>query len=215
MYGYLSLLNYLGHFDTIQINYLIVGHTHGPIDQYFSVLSKRLWRTSFVGSPMALQCLFGECEKPQVNRQLWVHRDWKSWLEPIINKTLKFISIPHVVLFTRELSLSILQHKAFSTKENFLPLKPQGVQMVTNKDQLAGFSKTGVLILEELGLFGGFSAVHKECVGSVVTTQSLIMNQDQLEKSHTLGLLMPKLLDIDCRAAVESVDQHEHESQVS
>ena len=86
MTGYLTLLNQSGNFDTIQINFLIVGHTHGPIDQYFSVLTNKLWDTYFVGSPMALQCLFMECESPSVSRQLHVHYDYKLWMEPYINK---------------------------------------------------------------------------------------------------------------------------------
>lgn len=214
MYGYLSLLNFLGYFESIQINYLIVGHTHGPIDQYFSVITNKLWDTPFVGSPMALQCLLLECENPQINRQLWVHRDWKAWLDPILNHSLKFISIPHVVLFTRELSLSILQHKAFSTRENFLPLKPQGVHAVTDKTTLAGYVKTGTIVLDELHSLGGLAAVYKECIGSNVTKESLIKNAEQRNKSFLFGEMFPKLLELDSKVVVEAEEQAEHELQV-
>lgn len=215
MYGYLSLLNFLGHFDSIQVNYLIVGHTHGPIDQYFSVLTNKLWGTAFVGSPMALQCLFMECENPQVNRQIWVHRDWKGWLEKILNHSLKFISLPHVVLFTRELTLSILQHKAFSTKDQFLPLKPEGARAVTDKADLAKYSAKSLVILEELGQLGGLSTVYKEFLGTEVTLDSLIKNPEINKTSNLLNSLLPKLYDIDRKSAVESVAQLENESQVS
>ena len=214
MYGYLSLLNLQGFFDTIQINFLIVGHTHGPIDQYFSVLSKKLWGTAFVGSPMALQCLFNECEEPQINRQIWVHRDWKPWLEPVLNKSLKFISIPHVVLFTRELGLSILQHKAFSTKVDFLPLKPQGVNTITTQSALKNLAGSSTLVLEQLDLFGGFDTIFQALVGSDVTRESLVRNASQNQNSTILSTLLPKLVEIDCRAAVESIDQHEYECDV-
>ena len=214
MYGYLCLLNLNGYFDTIQINYLIVGHTHGPIDQYFSVLSKKLYGTTFVGSPMALQCLFNECEEPQINRQLWVHRDWKTWLEPVLNKSLKFISIPHVVLLTRELGLSILQHKAFSTKVDFLPLKPQGVQTITTQSALKNLAGSSKLILEQLELFGGFDTIFEALVGSDVTKESLVKNVNQNQNSTILSTLLPKLIEIDCRAAVESIDQLEYECDV-
>lgn len=212
MYGYLSLLNYQGHFDTIQVNYLIVGHTHGPIDQYFSVLSHKLYDQAFVGSPMALQCLFGECESPQIVRQLWVHRDWKSWLHPYINK-LKLISLPHVVLFTRELGISIFQHKAFSSKPDFLPLKPQGVQMITDPERLIELSISGELRLEQFGQFGGFAALHKALIGAEVTTESLIKNTEQNRSSSLFSGLLPQLLEFDYSASTEADVQAEYESE--
>lgn len=213
MYGYLSLLNYLGHFDTIQINYLIVGHTHGPIDQYFSVLSYKLYAQSFVGSPMALQCLFSECENPQIIRQIWVHRDWKSWLLPCLNTHLKLISLPHVILFTLELGISILQHKAFSSKPDFLPLKPHGIQVITDKDRLLESFESYPLRLEELGLFGGFDSLHKALIGTACTTESLIRDKEQNTNSTLLGRLMPDLHQLDCEAAAEAAAQMEHECE--
>ena len=53
MFAYLSLLVEQGHFDEIQVNFLIVGHTHTTIDQYFSVITKQLYE-KFVGSPLSL-----------------------------------------------------------------------------------------------------------------------------------------------------------------
>ena len=42
MFAYASVLIELGYFEGIDINFLIVGHTHSSIDQYFSVLSKSI-----------------------------------------------------------------------------------------------------------------------------------------------------------------------------
>lgn len=45
-------------FHEIYVNFLIVGHTHASIDQFFSVLKKVLKKVSFVGSPLSLLALF-------------------------------------------------------------------------------------------------------------------------------------------------------------
>lgn len=212
--GYLTLVNLEGFFDTIQVNFLMVGHTHGPIDQYFSVLTNKLWDTSFVGSPMALQNLFGQCENPLVNRQIRVHYDYKTWLEPYLNKAIKYIALPHVFLISKELGISILQHKAFSTKPDFLPLKPQGINLILEKDKLIEASKSNNLVLEELGIFGGFDTLYKEIMGPGVTRESLIRNPDQRDKVGIFGDVITKLTETDGKAAVEAAIQMEFESDV-
>ena len=42
MFAYASALVENGYFDVLEVNFLIVGHTHSSIDQYFSVLSKAI-----------------------------------------------------------------------------------------------------------------------------------------------------------------------------
>jgi len=44
-------------FDKIRINYLVVGHTHSSIDQYFSTLRAKIdneGKGRFIGSPLGL-----------------------------------------------------------------------------------------------------------------------------------------------------------------
>jgi hypothetical protein len=74
MFAYASALVELGYFDAIDMNFLIVGHTHSSIDQYFSVLSKAIKSAEFIGSPISLQALCSQAHKdrarPSVNRML-------------------------------------------------------------------------------------------------------------------------------------------------
>lgn len=170
--------------------------------------------TAFVGSPMALQALFQQCENPLVNRQIKVHYDYKSWLEPYCNKALKYISLPHAFLFTMECQMSVMQHKPFSTSPNWLPLRPQGINTVVDKAKLIESSQSSSLVVEELGLLGGFDALFKVIVGNEVTKESLIRNDSQRENSAMFGNLLPHFLEIDARAAVETVIQHQYESEV-
>jgi hypothetical protein len=51
-----------GIFDTVDIFFLIAGHTHDSIDQYFSVMAKQTFSCEFIGSPLSLQALLG-CER--------------------------------------------------------------------------------------------------------------------------------------------------------
>ena len=50
MFFYLSLLVEEEHFETIHVNFLIVGHTHSSIDQFFSVLSAHIKSQPFIGT---------------------------------------------------------------------------------------------------------------------------------------------------------------------
>jgi hypothetical protein len=44
-------------FDRVFLHFLIVGHTHSIIDQYFSTISKRIYKAEFIASPHALHAL--------------------------------------------------------------------------------------------------------------------------------------------------------------
>jgi hypothetical protein len=61
MFFYLSLLVEEEHFDLIHVNFLIVGHTHSSIDQFFSVLSGHIKNQPFIGTHLMINsppCLY-------------------------------------------------------------------------------------------------------------------------------------------------------------
>jgi hypothetical protein len=41
--------------DTVQVNYLVVGHTHCPIDQKLGALSTIIHQQEYIATPAALQ----------------------------------------------------------------------------------------------------------------------------------------------------------------
>jgi len=63
-FTYLSGLVEFDYFEVIYIWFLIVGHTHNSVDQYFSVLSKLLFSIFFCGSPLALAYLLANYPVP-------------------------------------------------------------------------------------------------------------------------------------------------------
>ena len=91
MMGYLSLLVESMEFDEIHMNYLIVGHTHSLIDQFFSVLSKAISRADFIGSPLALKELLLQAagDRISVFRPINVLYDFPTAITPLLNDGIK------------------------------------------------------------------------------------------------------------------------------
>jgi hypothetical protein len=155
MFSYFSLLVETMVFDKIQVNFLIVGHTHSSIDQYFSILSKAIGDCEFIGSPMALEALFEKAHKagklankPLIQRQLTAYYDVITALFPYVNKKIKvslslnlkylfkmlnffflikFFQVPHRFVITLFGGRAIMQYKMFSGDEEFLPRRPDGL----------------------------------------------------------------------------------------
>jgi hypothetical protein len=65
-----------GVIDRVYLDFLVVGHTHSTIDQYFSVLANLIRKCDFIGSPMALWSLFETSLsadlRPKINRKIEV-----------------------------------------------------------------------------------------------------------------------------------------------
>ena len=136
MFAYASALVELGYFDAIDMNFLIVGHTHSSIDQYFSVLSKAIKSAEFIGSPISLQALCSQAHKdrarPSVNRQLDVCYNIVDALKPYINKKIKFFQVPHCFSFRRRGNKCIMFYKLFSSHEKWLPVEPDLSTKISN-----------------------------------------------------------------------------------
>ena len=91
MFCYLSMLIELYIFDEVEISFLIVGHTHSSIDQYFSVISKSIRKAKFIGSPLALMNLVRETHyltwtTDPIVREISVYYDMIKFFEPYRNK---------------------------------------------------------------------------------------------------------------------------------
>lgn len=74
LFGYLALLVETGTFKEITANFLIVGHTHSSIDQYFSVLSRRIRACNFIGTPLSMRNLLQNAHADAGNRPL-IYKD--------------------------------------------------------------------------------------------------------------------------------------------
>jgi len=107
-------------FETININFLVVGHTHDSLDQTFSVISKALGKIyqlnsfhiadinmhsiagkcDFIGSPLAVREIYQtahreECHRPKFIEQLHFLYDWKAYFKNVVNKDIHYYQLPH------------------------------------------------------------------------------------------------------------------------
>jgi hypothetical protein len=105
MFSYLSLLNEISAFETIKVSFLIVGHTHCLIDQWFSVVTKIINKQAFIGTPLAMEELLyttnsaSKFENPAKQQHVHAVYDVKSALDPYINKNIIFYQVISIVLF--------------------------------------------------------------------------------------------------------------------
>jgi hypothetical protein len=147
MFAYVSMLVDNDIFDTVDIFFLIVGHTHASIDQYFSVLARQIFNCEFIGSPLSLHSLLGRERdynlsgdawekkdkqgktkprraKPLLIRKLSVIFDLKTCLAPLIDMSIKYYSIPHRFQFTKFMGVAVMQYSIYSTQKVLLPPFP-------------------------------------------------------------------------------------------
>jgi hypothetical protein len=102
MFTYLSMLVEYQHFDRIDVNFLVVGHTHASIDQFFSVVAKAIDRAKFIASPMALEKIIRGAfvtdlrqRKVSVVEQIRVVYNYTIAMKNIVNTRIKYFTVPH------------------------------------------------------------------------------------------------------------------------
>jgi hypothetical protein len=219
-----------GIFDKVEVYFLIVGHTHGSIDQYFSVLSSRIYSSDFICSPLALQHLFATIDDESVNPtgKSWVRRgktteksvplgvhklslifDTKEALKPLINMNIKYYSIPHCFLFHKFGGIAIMQYSIYSSGQ-WLPRMPETMTEMNISQQLS-------IKLQHFDLVGGEQRFLVECgaENSGQTGHSVLSHQHQKAVAvlSTLSDLADALkgLEIEVvKTAVEETDEYEH-----
>lgn len=201
--------------ESIRINFLIVGHTHTTIDQYFSTLTYAIRECAFIGSPLSLRNKFQSCENPLVNRLIRVHYDYKKWFSSVVNTDLVHFQLPHVFWIRRVHGIAICQHKPFSTSEHFLPLEPEGVgsnvEIITKALEVKGLKfKWGQLQYLGIGprenlpnLLAGNAEKLKEAI--------TLENPSLMSEVHHLAAIVEHLEDIELNAIVELERQMDDE----
>jgi hypothetical protein len=119
-FAYYSMLVELGYFDEIEVYFLIVGHTHTSLDQFFSVLSRKIYSVDFVGSPMSMQHLLlhahsEESDRATISRSIEVVYDVKEKLSPHV-LDIHNHQVPYCFRFSRCADgKSKMQYKLFSS----------------------------------------------------------------------------------------------------
>ena len=104
MFAYAAMLVQENIFREINFQFLVVGHTHASIDQYFSVLARKISKAYFLGSPLALEHLIGNNvvdaklsgtksefkSKPLIVKKISVLYNMKAALSHLINPKIRY-----------------------------------------------------------------------------------------------------------------------------
>ena len=102
------------YFDSVEMFFLIAGHTHSPIDQNFSVQGAAIARADFIGSKLAMAELFLAAHDvtKQKNKdariqkviEMETYHDYDEKYSAVINPLFKYHSGPHRYILHEALS---------------------------------------------------------------------------------------------------------------
>jgi len=222
-----SLLVEAGYFSNITVGFLIVGHTHASIDQYFSCLRRKIRNASFIGSPIALQYLFSlpsttEDEKknkslyrPPISQiQLYFVRDYKSLFAPYYNPKIVNYNIPYQFKFFRVMGKCACQYQMFKDdKLPFLPLIP--LEDWKSLERLLSHQLFAINATHSLSAEAGVENFSEHLqLTSTIESSSLgrAKTKDDLERMVALNDVVNDLKDLEQKAMGEQVLRHADEA---
>ena len=208
-----SLLVELGYFDKITVGFLIIGHTHASIDQYFSCLRSLIRSASFIASPLALQHLFSletlydaktrKKYRPPIKQiQLHYVHDYDSFFAPYRNDDINGYGVPYQFQFFKVLGKAVCQYRQFSDESlPWLPLEP--VQASSRRNLLTEMYKENVtMIKDQLSLASetGKTAFIKHLgLSDATALDDLVENKGNIrEKAKRLQEALPILTEDIC-----------------
>jgi len=221
-----SILVEAGYFQTLTVGFLIVGHTHASIDQYFSCLRRKIRNASFIASPIALQHLFtlpftaSEKKKSRFRppiSQLQLHfvHDYRSALAPYFNPAITNYNIPYQFKFFNVLSKCVNHHKPFADpKFPWLPL--QSSEVLKTVEQLYKARIFSIENTHSLSTDTG-KAILAEHMGFRENVDSSRLGSstvgEELENFQAFNnSILPGLQNMESLALAEQVLRHADES---
>ena len=209
-----------------------MGHTHCSIDQYFSRISKAIYskHTRFIASPLGLLHLIKCCHNRSwgqevVIREIHVYYDIVSALQPYINHSIRYYSIPHYfILKPIHPRIAIMQYKMFSFNRIPLPQEPESCG-IASRNEILDRLILNVDVSTEFALVNGTETV-KEAFGFDMNSSKqqshsnfflkereeeldgpedigfLFGNSEQSKRLHEVNSVLPSLksMSIECIA---------------
>ena len=227
MFGYTSLLVEGFYFDSVEINFLIVGHTHASIDQYFSVISKAIHNSHFVGTPLALMELIRRCNiqlyglhQPSIVRDIVVYYDMKTALAPYLNSKIKYYNLPlNFRILPSHGRTAITQYRNLSGNPHWLPPQAEVNANGTNEATRALMCQLSQpVIIPELAVVNGRSEVsnffglgtaatdnNHQSTGIIApkVAHDMLSNPKQIEALNDLSELLPIFQDLSSRSIIQ------------
>jgi hypothetical protein len=197
VFAYLALLVELRLFLKIEVYFLIVGHTHTPLDQYFSVLSRKINDTRFIGSPPAMMNLLkhahaNAAQQPTISKLIPVLYDVLEAFKDNLNN-IKYHQTPHCFLFEYNavLEKGTMKYKLFSDFQ-WQPIAPMGtVEPVEPVTELA---------IPICPLVGGWVEFTQSLnmVGGLHASTTLLENFQNCERAAQSNFMSDNLEEAEC-----------------
>lgn len=121
VFAFLSLLVELNIFKKIKVGFLMVGHTHEDVDQFFSRISTHLKKNSITTFPKLLKAIpasFQRSDSMTTAQRITHIFDVRDWLLPH-QHSMSYHSKPHIFKFTLDQGKATLQTKDWSTSPHW------------------------------------------------------------------------------------------------
>ena len=209
MFAYNSVLVELCLFKVIQINFLIVGHTHCSVDRMFGRFSDKIRAAYFIASPLALRkLLIDSIQRPVYNKEIISVYDWKAFLQPYINNRIKYYSIPHNFRISLHYHKAVYQYRLYSNFD-WLPVRPWQEDFKSSSElerreifevQLVPFSIVG----GEANLIKTIGAEWKD-------PKSLLPEREQLQAINQYSAHREIFASLESNALHQQIQRHQDE----
>ena len=174
--------------DVIDVNFLIVGHTHASIDQYFSVLSNKIEHVKFVGTPAGMMWLLAHAHtvKSEMRpllppRRIDVVYDVKQAFQ---DGDFLFVyhhyQTPHVFRFEKIAGSGKcgMRYKLFSSYVEWLPLPPTSTSNTEPTEDLV----STIMVEDQFSAVGGLSRLLDDCNVSTASAQASLASSGILSE---------------------------------
>ena len=123
-------------FESVQVNFLVVGHTHEDIDQWFSVFAKAQSKKDIWTVDEFLTLLGTFSERDAINAKvIYVtsRHDYDAWLEKDIDPEFGYYGrgvVPHEFIIRHQGGKAHMFYKPWSTSERMKPEGNQGIHVL-------------------------------------------------------------------------------------
>jgi uncharacterized protein YdbL (DUF1318 family) len=203
------------YFSSVELFFLLVGHTHNILDQWFGVLSTAISKSNFIGSWMAIQEIYKiahsdkhKARRPKEVHQLQFYHDWRKRYSRVMNQMIHNYSIPLRWRITLDKLLNVAKcdYQVVSPTAGFTHLErwqPESSQVFEGRVD-------GTVEIELFDTLGGVEAVYDAAGMSIRSNHSNVdmLNQFAVsdkgsEQLVNAGHVLPVIRELECRSIGE------------
>ena len=210
-----------GYLTSVELFFLIVGHTHNPVDRWFSILSRAIKKADFIGSILAMQALFVLACQQDAKRvgldttviQLTTYRDYRKFYAPVLNDKISNYQLPARFIIKRNevWAKATMQYMNVSPlpgmPAKWLPLLPSGVN-----DRL---DTEAIIPLVPYMLFNGETELLKALsIDSTALIGSIFDPKVAAQAAQLNDILaaLPAIRELEARAIAETTSRMDTEA---